>query len=156
MTQTASEAAHQHETELQETVGQGSDVHQVGGEDEERDSKQDIAVEQAIQNLLGRSPEIETRKQEIKHRGHDHRMPDRQAERAEGYDCDDAKRERRERHGDRSDLRVGVGCSAPNDSYDQPAIADDAGGEEDDVDRVQPVQRHVQIGRALDLHEAHV
>src|SRR5665213_1589934 len=46
--------------------------------------------------------------------------------------------------------------AAPDRDDDQPAIAADARDEEDDIDRIHPVYRYVQIRRALDLHEADI
>src|SRR5204863_9867372 len=89
--ETAAEAADQHEAELQQPVGQAADVHEIRGEDEQRDREQDVAVEQPVENLLGGGAEVEPRQQQIEDRGYDHRMTDRQAERAEQNDRDDAE-----------------------------------------------------------------
>ena len=51
--------ADQDEAELQQPIGQAADVHQVGGEDEQRDREQHVAVEQAVEDLLGGCAEIE-------------------------------------------------------------------------------------------------
>ena len=88
--QPAAKTADQDEAELKQPVGQAADVHQIGGEDEKRDRQQDVAVEQAVEDLLGRGAEIETRQQEIEDRGGDHGVPDRQAERAQEDDGENA------------------------------------------------------------------
>ncbi len=98
VTQTAAKTADQNETELQQPIRQAADVHQVGGEDEQRNRQQDVAVEQAVEDLLGGGAEIEPGQQQIEDRGDDHRMADRQAKRSETDDGDDAQRERGDRH----------------------------------------------------------
>ena len=89
----AAEAADQHEAELEQPVGQAAGVHEVGGEDEQRHRQQHVAVEQAVQDLLGGGAEVEARTGEVEDRGADHRQPDRQAEEREHDQHDDAQRE---------------------------------------------------------------
>ena len=91
----AAEATDQHEAEAQQTVGQPADVHQVGGEDEQRNREQDVAVEQAVEDLLGGGAEVETR--QAADRGSSRRSSNgRSAGRAtpSSNDRDDAERER--------------------------------------------------------------
>ena len=76
--------------------------------------EQDVAVEQAVEDLLGGGAEIETGEQKVQDRRRDHRVPDRQAERAEQDDRDDAEGEGAERHA-QSASRAGsvAGAFAP-------------------------------------------
>src|SRR5213595_1427099 len=85
-------------------------------------------------------------------------MADRQPEHPEKDDRYDAKSEGRDGHGSVDELRrVGRRRSGAADRLiDQPAITTYARGGEDDVHRIEPADRYLQIGRALDAHEAHV
>ena len=69
MAEAAAEAPDQHEAELQQPVGEAADIHQVGRQDEQRDREQHVAVEQAVEDLLGGGAEIEPRQQQIEDRG---------------------------------------------------------------------------------------
>ena len=94
MAEAAAEATDQHQAEAQQAVGQGADIHQVGGEDEERDRQQYVAVEQAVEQLLRRGAGIEAGQQQVKDGGQDHRMADRQAHESQRDDGDDGDCER--------------------------------------------------------------
>ena len=89
----AAKASHEHEAELQQPVGEAAGVHQVGGEDEQRHRQQHVAVEEAVQDLLGRGAEIEPGEEQVEDRRADHRQADRQAERRQHDQHDDAQRE---------------------------------------------------------------
>ncbi len=91
MTETAAEATHQHQAELEQAIGQAAAVHQVGGQDEQRHRQQHIAVEQPVQDLLTRGAEVEAGDQQVEDRRADHRQPDRQSERGQRNQRNDAK-----------------------------------------------------------------
>ena len=88
-------ATDKHKTELQQAVSQATDVHQVGSQDEQGNSEQDVRIEQPIEDLFGSGAEVETRQQQIQDRAGDHGMADRQAQDAEQNDRDDAAGKRR-------------------------------------------------------------
>ncbi len=89
----AAEPADQHVAEAQKLVRHLADVHQLRREQEQRHREQDVAVVEAVEDLLGRGAEIEARQQEIEDRAGDHRIADRQSEQAEAEDRDDADAE---------------------------------------------------------------
>ena len=94
--------------------------------------------------------------QQVEDRRADHRQADRQPEGGEPHQHHDAQRERR-RHqpGSPSSCRArraGAAQRAPG----EPRVIDDAGDGEHEVDRVEQVEAHVEVGRVLALHEAHV
>ena len=93
MAEAASETANQHVAKAQELVRHLADVHQLGGEQKERYCEQNVAVVQAVQDLLGRRSQIEVGEQEIEDRAGDHRIADRQSEQAKPQDGADADRE---------------------------------------------------------------
>ena len=78
----------------QQPIHDAAGIHELCGEDEERDREQQVARVHAVQELLGGRPHVEAREIEIQHRARDHRVPDRQAEQAQGDDRQDAERER--------------------------------------------------------------
>ena len=47
------EPSDEYETEVQQAVGKAPGVHQIGGEDEQGDRKQDVTAVEAVQQLLG-------------------------------------------------------------------------------------------------------
>ena len=87
----AAEAPDQHVAEAQQVVGHLADVHQLGGEQEQRHREQHVAVVQAVEDLLGRGAEVEACEQQIEDRAGDHRIADRQAEQAEAHDGAEAE-----------------------------------------------------------------
>ena len=89
----ALEAADQHVAERQQVIGHLAEVHQLGGEQEQRHGEQHVAVHETVQNLLRRRSDIEPREQQVENRSSDHRIADRQSEKAQPDDGVDADRE---------------------------------------------------------------
>ena len=94
----AAKTADQNEAELQKPVSERADVHQIGRQDEQRHRKQDVAVEQPVEQLFGGSPQIQPIYQQIEDRGDDHRVADRQAGGSEQDDRDYAECKWADRH----------------------------------------------------------
>ena len=120
----AAEPADQHVAEAQQLVGHLADVHQLGREQEQRHREQDVAVVEAVQDLLGRGAEIEAGEQQIEDRAGDHRIADRQSEQAEPQDGEDAKSERAGHSADPLPIWMSGGVAAQG-APGQGGIADD-------------------------------
>ena len=91
--QAAAEAADDRVAEVQQPVGHRADVHQLGGQDEQRHGEDDVVGVHAVEELLGGGAHVEAGKQQIEDRAGDHRMADRQAEEGQRRDRDDRERE---------------------------------------------------------------
>ena len=78
--QSAPEAADQRIAEAQQPFRHAARVHQLGGEDEQRNGEQDVARIHAVEQLLRGRPHVETGEIEVEDRSADHGMADRQAE----------------------------------------------------------------------------
>ena len=119
-----------------------------------------VARVHAVQQLLGDGAHVLSVEEQEDDRAGDHRVADRQAEEGEDRHGDD----RRARTGWR-DSYAGrwpwsgsgaFGACAAQGLPREPEVANDAGDREDHVDREQPVEADVHVGRLLHLHEGHV
>ena len=94
MRKPAAKPADQRVAERHQPIGHAADVHELGGEDEQRHGQDHVVGVHAVQQLLGGRPHVEARKQQIEDRACDHRMADRQAEKGQHRHRDDRERER--------------------------------------------------------------
>ena len=155
----AAEAADEGVAESQQPLRDAAGVHELGRQDEQRNGQQDLAPVHPVEQLLGGGAHVEPRQEEIEHRPADHGVADGQPEQAE---ADDGRDGGGERAGERHSAEPAPGRSgsvdllAPEQAGQDPDVADDDGDDEDHVDREQIVEADLEIGRALDLHEADV
>ena len=89
----AAEAAHQGVAERHEAVGHAADVHELGGQDEQRYREDDVVGVHAVEQLLCGRSHVQPRQEQVQDRAGDHRMADRQPEKGEGGDRDERDRE---------------------------------------------------------------
>ena len=90
----AAEAADERVAEAQQPLGHAADVHQLGGEDEQRHGEDDVVGIHAVEELLGGGAHVLAGEEQIEDRAGDHRVADRQAEEGQRRDGDDRERER--------------------------------------------------------------
>ena len=69
----AAEAADDRVAELEQPVHDAAGVHELGGEDEQRDREQQLACHHAVQQLLRRGAHVEARHEQPQDRAADHR-----------------------------------------------------------------------------------
>ena len=118
VTEPAAKAPDQGIAEAEQAVAQRAHVHDLGGQDEQRDRQQRVAVVQALQQLFCGNAEVLAGHHQVEDRGAQHRQADRQAEQAEDDDDDDGQGKRRG-HVQRSSTTWGVGWSSTR----RPSIA---------------------------------
>ena len=80
--QAAPEAADHGVAEVEQPLGHGADVHELGGEDEQRHREDDVVRVHAVEQLLGGGAHVEAGEQQIEDRAGDHGVADRQAQQA--------------------------------------------------------------------------
>ena len=122
-----------------------------------RHRQQHVAVEEPVEDLLGGGAEVEPRNEQVEDRGADHRQPDRQAQDRQHDQDDDAQREvAGHGHAALSGIVAGFRRRAADGPPGEADVLHDDGQREDDVDGVEVVEAHVQVGGVLALHERHV
>ena len=158
VTEAALEAADQHVAEPQQVVRHLADVHQLGGEQEQRHREQHIAVVEAVQDLLGGRSHVQPGQQQVQDRGGDHRIADRQSEQAQPKDGVDTNREWAEETGHSADPAPSwiSGARPRSAKYTNADVSHDDGQREHDVDGIQKVEPDAEIGGLLDFQERHV
>ena len=90
----AAETTDDRVAEVQQPVHDAAGVHELGGEDEQRDRQQQLAGHHAVQQLLGRRPHVDARQEQPENGPADHRVGDRQSDQAQPDDGEERKRKR--------------------------------------------------------------